>query len=53
MLPGVDVKLTNVQTGVALKTQSDATGNYSFPSILIGLYSLQFTKQGFADYTIS
>lgn len=53
MLPGVDIKLTNVQTGVVLKTQSDATGNFSFPSVLIGLYSLQFTKQGFADYTIS
>jgi hypothetical protein len=53
MLPDVDIKLTNVQTGVVLKTQSDATGNFSFPSVLIGLYSLQFTKQGFADYTIS
>jgi len=53
MLPGADVKLTNVHTGVVLKTQTGATGNYSFPSVLIGLYSLQVSKQGFADYTIS
>lgn len=53
MVPGTDVKLTNVQTGVVLKTQTDAAGSYSFPSILIGLYSLQFSKQGFADYAIT
>jgi hypothetical protein len=53
MVPGADVKLTNVQTGVVLKTQTDATGNYSFPSVLIGIYSLQVSKPSFADYTIS
>ncbi len=53
MLPGADVKLTNTQTGVVLTTQTGATGNYAFPSVLIGLYSLQFSKQGFADFTIS
>ena len=53
MLPGADVKLANTQTGVVLTTQTGATGNYAFPSVLIGLYSLQFSKQGFADFTIS
>ena len=53
MLPGADVKLTNTETGVVLTTQTGGTGNYAFPSVLIGLYSLQFSKQGFADFTIS
>ena len=42
-----------MQTGVILNTQTDAAGNYSFPSVLIGLYSVQVAKPGFANYTIS
>jgi hypothetical protein len=53
VVPGAEVKLANVKTGVVLKTQTGDTGDYSFPSVLIGLYSLQVTKPGFADYTIS
>lgn len=53
LIPGASVKLTNVGTGVVLTTQSDAAGNYSFPSVQIGIYSLHVTKPGFADYTIS
>ena len=53
VVPGADITLTNVQTGVVLKTHTDATGNYAFPSVQIGLYSLEISKQGFANYTLS
>lgn len=53
MVPGATVKLTNVRTGVVLQTVSDASGNYSFPAAQPGEYSLEFSKPGFATYSIT
>ena len=53
MVPGADVKLTNVRTGVVLQTKSDASGNYSFPSVPPGVYSLEVSRQGFATYNLT
>jgi len=53
MVPGAAVILTNVLTGVVLRTESSGTGNYSFPSVPPGTYSLEVTKPGFADYKVS
>ena len=44
MVPGAAVILTNVLTGVVLRTESSGTGNYSFPSVPPGTYSLEVTK---------
>ena len=53
MVSGADITLTNVGKGVVLKTQSDASGSYSFPALQPGLYSLEFSRQGFATYKLS
>lgn len=53
VVPGATVTLTNVNTGVVLKTLSDDAGNYSFPSVMLGIYSLRVAKAGFASYEIS
>ncbi|MGH9344086.1 MAG: carboxypeptidase regulatory-like domain-containing protein, partial [Terriglobia bacterium] len=52
-VPGASVVLTNARTGVALKTESDASGNYSFPAVQPGEYSLSVAAHGFANYLIS
>ena len=53
LIPGAEVRLTNVLTGVRLKTESDKSGNYSFPAVPPGMYSLQVSKQGFATYNLT
>lgn len=53
VVPGADVLLTNVSTGVALKAKTDDSGQYSFPTVPLGLYDLTITKPGFASYSIS
>lgn len=53
MVPGASIQLINVQTGVLLKTQSDQAGNYVFPVVSPGEYSLRVSKAGFANYQIS
>ena len=52
-IPGVEVTATNQQTGVANKALSDAAGNYSFPSLAPGTYSIVAEKQGFKSKSIS
>lgn len=47
------IALTNIATGVVLKTQSDPSGSYSFPSVQPGIYSIDVLKDGFASYKIS
>ncbi|MGA8111349.1 MAG: carboxypeptidase-like regulatory domain-containing protein, partial [Acidobacteriaceae bacterium] len=53
VVPDSSVQLTNNGTGVTLQSRSDQTGNYSFPSVPPGLYTLQVTKDGFATYKIT
>ena len=48
-----EVTATNQQTGVANKGVSDAAGNYSFPSLAPGTYSIVAEKQGFKSKSIS
>jgi hypothetical protein len=44
---------TNVSTGVAAKTTSDAAGNYIFPSLAAGTYTLTSEQSGFSTTVIS
>lgn len=53
VIPESDVALTNNGTGVKLLTKSDSAGNYSFPTVAPGLYTLEVTKTGFAGYQIT
>lgn len=53
VVPSATVELINTRTGVQFKTQSDASGNYSFPAVQPGVYSLSVSKQGFATYNLT
>ncbi len=52
-IPGVNVTVTNQETGVATQGVSDVAGNYSFPSLPPGTYSIAAEKQGFKGKVIS
>ena len=47
VLAGVQVKLTNDQTGVSQATQTDKTGYYEFPAVPVGNYHLEYEQSGF------
>jgi hypothetical protein len=53
VIQGADVVLANAATGVALNATSDATGNYSFPTVPPGMYGITVSKEGFASYKVS
>jgi carboxypeptidase family protein/TonB-dependent receptor-like protein len=45
-LPGVSVKITNVQTGAVRNAVTDADGLYRAPSLQPGVYSIEASLQG-------
>ena len=50
---GVEVTLTNAQSGLKRAAQSDATGDFSLAGLPIsGTYTITASKQGFADTTM-
>src|SRR6266481_6453797 len=49
-MPGVTVTLTNLDTGVALTTKTEATGDYEFPFVKPGRYSLKAEQKGFQTF---
>jgi hypothetical protein len=52
-MPGVTVTLTNLDTGVALATTTDDTGNYEFPFVKPGRYSVKAEQKGFQTFVQS
>ena len=48
VLPGVNVKVTNIDTGVVTNYVTNGEGIYDTNSILPGNYSIEFSKDGFA-----
>ncbi len=47
VLTGVKVTAVNDATGVTRETQTNASGDYSFPEVPVGTYSLTFDMAGF------
>jgi outer membrane receptor protein involved in Fe transport len=47
VLADVKVTLTNEATGVSHEAQSNASGDYGFPEVPVGTYTLTFDLQGF------
>ncbi len=47
ILSGVKVTATNEATGATHQTQTNATGDYSFPAMPVGTYTLTFDMAGF------
>ena len=50
VIPNVVVTLTNNQTGVAQNTKTDSEGNYEFPVVRPGNYSLKAQQPGFQTF---
>ena len=49
-MPNVAITLTNSQTGVSQATKTDSEGNYEFPVVRPGTYSLKAEQAGFKTF---
>src|SRR5712691_869038 len=49
-IPGAAVKATQTATGVVRTTTTGADGGYALPSLPIGPYLLEVSKEGFSKY---
>ena len=47
-VPNATVTVTNVNTGIAVKTSSNGIGDYNIPSLRIGVYNIDASAPGFA-----
>jgi hypothetical protein len=50
VIPGVEVKLTNTNTGSISSTKTDHAGNYLFLLLPPGTYSIDVSNKGFKTY---
>jgi hypothetical protein len=51
VVPKATVTVTNTQTGVVSTTTSNASGEYIFPSLPIGTYTINIASPGFKGFT--
>ncbi len=47
-IPGVEVTLADILTGVSTRVTTNSSGAYDAPTLLPGTYSISFAKTGFA-----
>jgi hypothetical protein len=52
-IPNANVTVTSVQTGIQQKAPSNASGNYIFPALGVGDYTITVEAQGFGTTTES
>ena len=52
-IPGADVKVTNLGTNESKSFTTDGDGDYNFPALLPGVYSLEVGHVGFRPQTVS
>ncbi len=50
-VPGVQVSVKNIGTGVSVTAQTNPSGNYETTNLLPGAYTLTFSKQGFQSFS--
>jgi hypothetical protein len=50
VVSGANVTVTNQATGVKQTTQTTSTGEYVFPHLLVGSYTVEVGAKGFANY---
>ena len=50
LVPGAKVALTNDATGAARDTVTNGSGNFDFPSVLPGSYTITVSNAGFKTY---
>lgn len=49
---GATIKLTNIATGTSQSTTANAAGQYTFPTVTPGTYTVDVTKQGFRQASV-
>ena len=47
MVPDAEVAMANTQTGTVLKTTTSSAGQYVFPVVPVGTYTITITAKGF------
>ncbi len=50
-MPGVQVTITEVLTGVSTRVTTNSSGTYDAPTLISGHYSITFAKRGFNTFT--
>src|ERR1051325_10290795 len=50
VLPGVEVKVTQIETGITRTALTDEAGNYTLPNLPIGPYKLEASLAGVPTY---
>ncbi|PYV24571.1 MAG: TonB-dependent receptor, partial [Acidobacteria bacterium] len=53
VIAGARVTLKNADTGVSMATETNATGDYSFPVVPVGQYELTVSASGFKTTVLS
>ncbi|PYR83439.1 MAG: hypothetical protein DMG19_19110 [Acidobacteria bacterium] len=53
VLPGVEVKVTQTETGIARTAVTNETGSYVLPNLVLGPYRLEAALPGFRTYVQS
>src|SRR5688500_708247 len=53
LIPGVEVTARNVNTGIVNTRITNETGNYEFPSLQPGVYTLSAALSGFQTATFN
>ena len=53
IIPGAAITISNINTGVTLTAESNASGNYNFPILAAGQYELVCEFEGFKTYSQS
>ncbi len=48
-VPNATVSVTNINTGINVKTASNAIGDYVLPALRVGLYNIEASAPGFAS----
>jgi hypothetical protein len=51
VIPGANLTITNVETGVTRRVTSDATGRYRVQNLAVGSYQVEATFSGFKSVT--
>src|SRR6185436_5874615 len=51
LVVGAKIDITNVETGVRLSSTTNRTGDYTFPLLLPGTYTVRVESPGFKTYS--
>src|SRR5215472_4426161 len=53
LIPGAEVSIANTQTGTVLRTTTSSAGQYVFPVVPVGTYTMTITAKGFEQAEIT